>query len=112
MSLKINLQKFILQWNARWPFDYYIRKKHGIIFGSPAHRALNFIDMAVEYAEENVLSHEDEKSMRLNERNFEQKLGIKNEVTDENQAPVKPMRMSQKQIVEEFENIDLSKFND
>ena len=112
MNFKINLQKFILEWNARWPFDYYIRKKHGIIFGSPEHRALNFIDMAIEYAEDNVLAREDEKSMHLNERNFEQKIGLKIKGSEDNQGFKKAIKMNKKQIEEEFENIDLSKFND
>lgn len=110
--LQLDIKKFILQWNAKYPMDKYIRKKYGIQFGSPEHRALNLIDMTIEYAEDKLLALEEEKSMRLNERDYEKVLGIPQPKTDENQPKQKFVKMTKKQVDEEFENIDLSQFND
>src|SRR5579859_6129793 len=112
MEPRLNIRKFILEWNSRWPMDRYIRKKYGIAFGSTEHRAMNFIDMAIEFAEDRVLANEEEKSMRLNERTFEEAVGLVKPKTEGNQEEMKPVRMTQREIAEEFDNIDLAKFND
>lgn len=110
--LQLDLIKFIQAWEAKWPFDRYIRKKYNILFGSPEHKALNFIDMAIEYSEERLLELAEQKSMRLDETNYETKLAHELPAKDENQPKQKVIKMTRKEVDEEFENIDLSQFND
>ncbi len=99
-QIKDELNNFILQWH-RTPVDYWWRKKYNVPFGSQRHREMNLIDMLIEYREDQYLNElreqirkeEDEREMRA--------IGIEsNEV-----------KMSQEEIDEEYENLDLSQFD-
>ena len=66
-------------------------KKHNVDFVLPEHRRMNFIDMYIEYCE-------DEKIRRLHEQEYE--------IDD-----VSGVKVSQKEIDEDYENLDLKEFD-
>src|SRR4051812_34805327 len=105
-TTKLNLKDFITRWNVHYPYDRYIRKKYNIMFGSPQHRALSFVDMAIEFKEDLILSDQEEAKVSAE---LERDLGV----NTQNQ-PVKPkaVKVSKQQLAMDFENIDLSQFDD
>lgn len=108
--LSLDIKKFVNNWNARYPIDRYIRKKYNIPFGSPAHRALDFISMTCEFVEDRLAQTEERESMQLTEADLPMGEVLNRRIYDENQAPAAPIKMKQKEIDTEFENLDLSKF--
>lgn len=87
----------MLRWNELYPFDYFYRKKYNIPFGSPEHRATNFILMAVDLKEHDMIQEYIEE-MKTKEAGLE---NINN-----------GLKMSKKEVDEEFDNLDISKFNE
>lgn len=53
-SGRTDMGDYILMWNMIFPIDRWWRTKHGIPFGSEAHRDSRFIDMLTEYKEDNL----------------------------------------------------------
>lgn len=94
MSLRESTERFISQWHNDFVLDYWWRKKYNIPFGSPQHKAMCPIDMLIEWQEEKRI-----KRM--------QKAEEEREMIDANGF----MPMSQKEIDEDYENIDLEQFN-
>jgi hypothetical protein len=110
VNIGINIKGFIIAWNERYPYDKYIRKKYGIAFGSPEHRKLNFIDMAIEYKEDKVLQSEFEKFADEKERkNWGNILPTDVAGTLQNKEIVK---LSQRELDAEFDKLDLRQFDD
>ena len=73
LNLKSNVKDFVIDWNNKFPIDFWWRKKYNIPFGSKAHREANFIDMLIEFEEqkmmvENVSKTDDDFD---NDENFE-----------------------------------------
>ena len=92
---------FILNWD-RFIIDKWWRDKYSISFGSIEHRKANWIDMAIEYRESvifNRLSSES-KTLRNEDEDGE---GF----TSDNDRVVS---MTQEEIDEDYNNLDLSKF--
>jgi len=53
--VELNTQeKFLIEWNNRFPMDRAYRKKHGITFGSKEHRELNQIDIYLDALEDRL----------------------------------------------------------
>lgn len=48
-------KSFITAWNAVFPIDKWWREKHGIPFGSEAHKESHFSNMLAEYYEDTQL---------------------------------------------------------
>lgn len=46
-----NLRDFIVSWDNKFPWDLWWRKKYSIAFGSPQHRAISWLEAAIEYIE-------------------------------------------------------------
>jgi hypothetical protein len=110
-SLQLNLKKFILAWNAKWPMDKYIRNKYNILFGSPEHRALNFIDMSIELKEDWLLRNAEADNMHLTEADGLPNQTIDGELLSEIQEKKQVVRMTRKQLDQEFEELDINEFN-
>lgn len=96
-NIKNEIKRFIFNWHE-FPFDYWWRKRYNIPFGSPMHREMNFIDMYIEYQEESLLTEiiykediEEDIDLGINE----------NEI----------VKMSKQEIDEDYDNLDLSKFD-
>jgi hypothetical protein len=99
LSNPANLVDFIIEWNNKFPFDYFWRKKHGVAFGTAAHLDMNFIDMKIDLLEEKVYANfakqirkgkDKEAGTRLLKR---QKVKYDNNFTDD-----------------DFDSLDISKF--
>lgn len=100
-TIKEDVKRFIFNWHE-FPIDYWWRKRYNIPFGSQQHRSMNYIDMYIEYQEDLLLkerlkSIEDEQNEEINEQ-----LGIKDN---------KEINLSQEEIDDDYENLDLSEFN-
>lgn len=107
-SRKVPLTKriddFIFEW-SRFTVDLWWRKKYNVPFGSPQHRAMNFIDMAIDYQESFLVSRIISKEMCEEDEEMEayidSQLGMK-----------KSIPMSQEEIDEDYEKINLEKFDE
>lgn len=97
-----NVDNFILDWH-RFPLDYWWRRKHNVPFGSQQHRDMNFIDMLVEYREEFVINRLVEQYRKEQEEAENAKLGLKD--------GTEVIHMSNEQIDEEYDKLDLSQFD-
>lgn len=49
-----DFESFILEWNIENPVDRWWRSKHGIAFNSASHREVSFIDMYMEFYEDQL----------------------------------------------------------
>lgn len=92
-----DIRHFIFDWH-QFIIDYWWRQRYNVPFGSSQHRSMNFIDMAIEY-EENKIVKEYQKG---NEREEDENLGI----VDTNE-----IKVSNEQIDEDYDNLDLSQFD-
>lgn len=84
-NLKDDVKKFIIDWNNKFPIDFWWRKKYNIPFGSKAHREANFIDMLIEFEELKIMVDNVDKN------EFEEEDDIE--------------KMSQEEIDEEYETL-------
>lgn len=96
-NIKDEVKRFIFDWHE-FPFDYWWRKRYNIPFGSSMHREMNFIDMYIEYQEELLLNN----TIEQEEIDDDIDLGI-----DEK----KTLKLSKEEIDDDYENLDLSKFD-
>lgn len=91
-KIKDEVVEFIFNWHE-FPFDYWWRKRYNIPFGSSAHREMNFIDMYIEY-QEFLLLNKPENT----------------EEEDYFNADDDIVKMSEEEINDDYENLDLTKF--
>lgn len=88
-------RSFIVQWDNRFPLDYWWRKKYNVPFGSAKHREMSFIDMYLEWEEERWINDLKNKSESEDE----------DWKRDENVVNV-----SQEEIDRDFESLNLEEF--
>lgn len=100
-DIKDEVRRFIFNWHE-FPFDYWWRKKYNIPFGSQSHREMNFIDMYIEHQEELLLKEVSDNYTEEQEEIEDIELGIHSN---------KEVKLSKKEIDEDYENLDLSKFD-
>ena len=104
--LESSVDRFIFQWHD-FPFDYWWRKKYHVPFGSAAHREMSFIDMYIEYREDLMISRSLEQISAESDGwtpEDEEALGLSDKSG-------KVVQMSQEEIEEDYENLDLENFN-
>ena len=94
---KDDITAFIYKWNATYPIDRWWRERHKIAFNSPEHRVVSFLDIYVEWQEEQLYI----KAREASQKQGDYKLGdwLAERVIDKQRE------------IDEFENIDLSKFD-
>lgn len=97
ISNEDDIRHFIFDWH-RFIIDYWWRQRYNVPFGSPQHRSMNFIDMAIEYEENKIIREYRNKDEREDDEN----LGI----VDTNE-----IKVSNEQIDEDYDNLDLSQFD-
>lgn len=102
-SIKDDVNRFIFNWHE-FPFDYWWRKKYNIPFGSQAHREMNFIDMYIEHQEELLLKEVSINYSEEHEEIEDMELGIHNDKRE-------VVKLSKEEIDDDYENLDLSKFD-
>lgn len=100
IPLTERIDNFIFDW-SKFLIDLWWRKKYNVPFGSPAHRSMNFIDMAIEYQETLFWN----KTLRSPEENE-----MENYI-DDLLGEKETVKMSQKEIDEDFENLNLDEFD-
>lgn len=92
-----DLKNFILRWNRLYPIDYVWRKKYNIPFGSKAHREMDFIDMLLDFKEEDMVKNALYKLEHPEEDNL---------LSDEN-IP----HTTAQEIDEAFDKLDINELN-
>lgn len=95
-SLKEEIDNFILTWNNKFPIDKWWREKYKVAFGSQQHKDMNFILMFIDYEEEKVFKKIEDAKNPDNAETFDTSRVVK---------------MSKKEIDEDFDNLDISKMN-
>lgn len=102
-NLRDDISKFIINWNSKFPIDYWWRNKYKIPFGSKEHRETDFIKMFIDYEEEKMINELKDKYDEDKEREEE------GEFAEIGKPSSKTM--SKKEIDTAFDDIDLNKFN-
>lgn len=91
MELQREISNFLLNWHSHFILDFWWRRKHNVAFGSSKHREMNWIDMLIEYKED-----EEIQKIKSGSKNFEDNIGE---------------RMTQEEIDSDYENLDLTQFD-
>lgn len=89
-ALNNEVDRFIDWWHE-FPIDYWWRKKYNVPFGSKQHREMNFFDMLIEWREDLAM-------VKLNTK------------VEDDELDTNSLRMTQKEIDDEYENLDLGEF--
>lgn len=58
---KVDFDIFIVEWNNKFPLDYWYRKKFKIPFNSLEHRSLSLLTIIYEYREDIVIQRQIDK---------------------------------------------------
>lgn len=98
--LKSDIDNFIYKWNAAYPIDRWWRERHKIAFNSPEHRVVSFLDIYIEWREEQLYNREQEHSYR----NSQYKKG--DWLVEHTES------ISIEEEIKAFEEMDLSSFDD
>lgn len=106
---RFNLSEFIKQWNNKHPYDHWWRKKYNVPFGSKLHKEQNHIDMVIEYKEDLYFK-------RLNESSVVEEFKAEDRSLISTIVALKQEKLLSKQnrtvTDKEFNDIDISQFND
>lgn len=104
-----DLRSLVINWNNDYPVDYWWRKHFNVPFGSAQHRQMSFIEMTfeyIEYVEYRIIDIEAKLELK-------RQTDIKNNELFTQTSPGKEVvHMSKKEAAEEYDNLDLSQFND
>ena len=103
-KLKKEVTSYIINWNSLYPIDFWWRKKYDIPFGSEQHKQATFIQMFFDYEEEKMMSKIINKKSKEDDE-----AGFDFEKAQEKSGVGK--KMSQAQIDDDFDKIDLSSYN-
>jgi hypothetical protein len=101
---KTSIKQTIINWDNKYPIDLWFRKKYNIPFGSEKHRQSNFYFMCMEFVEFVELLKNNEKERKVEEDDFYNDIPVTGEGKE-------IITMDSKEIEDEFENLDLDKFN-
>jgi hypothetical protein len=105
--INLDIRKFIKEWNVRYPYDRWWRKKYNIPFGSELHRKANFIEMMIEYSEDIYF----QKLAKLSDESDEMEAEIDKIINSNKEGQKSTVKMTKKEVDEEFEDLDLNQFN-
>jgi len=97
---KDDIKEFILRWNVTYPIDRWWREKHNVAFNSPEHRVVSFLDMYIEWCEDQFYKETIDKEMKNREYKRGDWLNEQKEVR------------SIEDDIRDFESMDLSKLDD
>lgn len=100
ITLKQSVNNFLYNW-YQFPIDYWWRKKYNVPFGSSQHREMNFIDMYIEFQESVVV---DRTVNKIEYEDVDELLGLNVENND-------TVKLTEKEIDNDFDNLDLSQFD-
>ena len=97
----LSISDFIKKWNNQYPLDRWWRKRYGVAFGSPEHLQTSFINQIIEYKEDDYFE-------KLKAEKADRELAELN--GQSLKSGNKEIKMTEKEVDEEFDNLDLSKF--
>lgn len=100
-SSEKDVKSLIYRWNLSYPIDRWWREKHKVIFNSPTHRVVSFSDMYFEWMEDKIYKDE----LTAGVKNYDYKRG--DWLTEQ-----KETEESREMDIQDFENMDLSKFDE
>ena len=100
LPFRDDIERFIYKWNATYPIDRWWREKHKIAFNSPEHRVVSFLDIYVEWQEEQLIN----QARANNVKNSEYKPGDWLQPRQE--------AISVEDEIKNFEAMDFSQFDD
>lgn len=107
----LDFKQFLIDWNLQYPWDRYWRKKYHVSFGSAEHRAMRFEDMVMDLMEDKVMKELEEENFHETLTDFFQaELPGEKEVLEKEGKKV--VKVSQAQLDRDFEELDISQFND
>ena len=98
------VDRWILEWNARYPIDFWWRRRHKVAFGSSQHLSISHWEMMIEFREEQLIR---KWKQEAEERELDKDL-----VDMGHNTPERRPKMTKKQIDEAFETLDLTQFVD
>lgn len=90
-------QDFITKWNIRFPLDKWWRDKHGIAFGSEKHLSQSALHIRLEFEEDRL--YKESRSRSEQQKKYVPGTG--------DYLVKRDSKMSQKEVVDLFENIDI-----
>jgi hypothetical protein len=97
---KDDIDSFIYKWNVNYPIDRWWRERHKIAFNSPEHRVVSFLDIYIEWQEEQLYNKAIEERLKKDAYKQGDWLEERKEIIDEATE------------IEDFEKMDLSQFDD
>lgn len=106
-----DLRSLVIIWNNEYPVDYWWRKHYNVPFGSQQHKQMSFLYMTFDYVEfveyrlieiQQILESKRVADIQNNE------LFTQNPPSGGKQI----VAMTKRETDEEYENLDLSLFND
>jgi len=100
------VKDFVYQWNLNFPLDRWYRSKYNISFNSPLHREISIIDIRHEW-NEYLLYKEINRPKEV--YNSSDKLFLKEDVVNRKEDVTVDKI---KQWVDEFNELDLSQYDD
>jgi len=103
-DLRSSLSDFVINWNFKYPLDFWWRKKYGVSFGSKEHRDISHFDMLIDFME-GVELRRWKKTSESNDLN-ETLASLGHPVNRTKEV----IRLSKKDIDQEFDDLDLSQF--
>jgi translation elongation factor P/translation initiation factor 5A len=102
---KDSIKKFIYEWNTNYPIDRWWREKHNIAFNSSSHREVSFMDMRLEWEEDQLYNKlRNEEVYKINSGDFFKKVErVDVPLTEEEQL---------QKFLEEEKDMDYSQYDD
>lgn len=108
-TYKLSIKDFIEQWNGKYPYDRWWRKKYNIPFGSKIHKETSHIDMAIEYKEDIYFKllndRKDFDELKTDKRSLISEI-VALKQRNSNRAP------SKEEVDKDFNDLNLSDFDD
>ena len=102
------MKSLVINWNTKFPVDYWWRKQYNVPFGSEQHRSMTFLDMAFEY-----LEYVEFRIIEIQQKlEFKRQADIKNNIFSQVVPGAEAAHMTKKEIDEAYENLDLSQFDE
>ena len=62
---RIEIRQFAIDWNNKFPLDFWYRRRYNIRFNSKKHRSVNLIDVLIEFEEVLVIQEYRERGIKV-----------------------------------------------
>jgi hypothetical protein len=100
----MQIDRFIVEWNTRFPIDYWWRKKYNVPFGSKKHRNTSHLDMFIDFRESKIIREAIKSLENKKDQDDLQLLGVNPE------SGRKVQKMTQREIDKDFAELDIDQF--